>query len=228
MLCSLIRLLCSASMVMMAAALPASAEIARVYVTNAAGDSVHVIDPATNKVVQVIKGIEAVHGVTFSPDGKRVYLSNEAESTLDVVDQKSGKLIKRIPLSGRPNNLAVTNDGGRVVVAITEPAAVDIIDTVTMSKKNSVVMRSRMHNTYVTPDGKFAVSGSVRGKFLNVIDLATEKTAWEVNFDGGVRPITFDTNADGSTRNLYVQLSGLDGFAVVDFVQKRMNTLVMR
>ena len=66
------------------------------------------------------------------------------------------------------------------------------------------------------------------GDSVPVIDPATEKTAWEVNFDGGVRPITFDTNADGSTRNLYVQLSGLDGFAVVDFVQKRMNTLVMR
>ena len=213
-----IRMLCISAAI---AAFPVSAEMARVYVTNAAGDSVHVIDPATNKVVQVIKGVEAAHGVGFAPDGKRVYLSNEADSTLDVVDQKSGKIIKRIPLSGRPNNLAVTNDGGRVVVAITDPAAVDIIDTVAMNKKNSVPMRSRMHNTYVTPDGKFAVSGSVRGKFLNVIDLATEKTAWEVNFDGGVRPITFDTNADGSTRNLYVQLSGLDGFAVVDFAQKK-------
>ncbi len=111
------------------AALPASAETARVYVTNSAGDSVHVIDPATNKVVQVIKGIEAAHGVGFSPDGKRVYVSNEAESTLDVVDQKSGKIVKHVPLSGRPNNIAVTPDGKRVVVAITEPGTLDIIDT---------------------------------------------------------------------------------------------------
>ncbi len=202
-------------------ALPASAETARVYVTNAAGDSVHVIDPATNKVVQIIKGVEAAHGVGFSPDGKRVYISNEAEATLDVFEQKSGKLIKKIPLSGRPNNIAVTNDGGRVVVAITEPGAIDIIDTAALSKKNSIAMNSRMHNTYVTPDGKFAVSGSVRGKFLNVVDLATEKTAWEIKFDGGVRPITYDTNADGSTKRLFVQLSGLDGFAVVDFAQRK-------
>src|SRR5450759_5439586 len=99
----------------------AQADTARVYVTNSAGDSVHVIDPATNKVVQVIKGIEAAHGVGFSPDGTRVYISNEAESTLDIVDQKSGKIIKKVPLSGRPNNIAVTHDGKRVVVAITEP-----------------------------------------------------------------------------------------------------------
>src|SRR5574341_625044 len=68
---------------------PAVAEMVRVYVTNAAGDSVHVIDPATNKVVQQIKGIEAAHGINFSPDGARVYISNEADSTLDVVDRDS-------------------------------------------------------------------------------------------------------------------------------------------
>src|SRR5262249_15022679 len=41
------------------APLSASASTARVYVTNSAGDSIHVLDPTTNKVVQVIKGIEA-------------------------------------------------------------------------------------------------------------------------------------------------------------------------
>jgi YVTN family beta-propeller protein len=58
------------------AALPVSANTVRVYVTNSAGDSIHVIDPATNKVVQVIKGIEAPHGIDFAPDGTRVYVSN--------------------------------------------------------------------------------------------------------------------------------------------------------
>src|SRR5215470_11356287 len=52
----------------------ASAQTARIYVTNSAGDSIHVIDPATRKVVQVIKGVESAHGVTFSPDGARVYI----------------------------------------------------------------------------------------------------------------------------------------------------------
>src|SRR5450631_763745 len=117
-------------LVLAMAALPVSAETVRVYVTNSAGDSVSVIDPATNKVVQVIKGIEAAHGVGFSPDGKWVYVSNESESTLDIVDQKSGKITKHVPLSGRPNNIAVTPDGKRIVVAITEPATLDIIDTV--------------------------------------------------------------------------------------------------
>jgi DNA-binding beta-propeller fold protein YncE len=37
------------------APLPASASTVRIYITNAAGDSIHVIDPVTNKVVQEIR-----------------------------------------------------------------------------------------------------------------------------------------------------------------------------
>src|SRR5436309_11232218 len=96
------------------AALPASAGEVRVYATNSAGDSVHVIDPATNKVVQVTAGIETPHGGDFAPDGTRVYVSNEADSTLDVVDRKSGKIVKKVPLSGHSNNIAVTTHDARL------------------------------------------------------------------------------------------------------------------
>ncbi len=73
----------------------------RIIQTNSAGDNVHVIDPATNKVVGVISGIEVNHGVGAAPDGSRIYISDEAESTLDVVDPATFKVLKKIPLSGR-------------------------------------------------------------------------------------------------------------------------------
>src|SRR5437879_4801216 len=112
------------------AALPVAAETVRVYVTNSAGDNIHVIDPATNKVVQVIHGVEAAHGIDFSPDGQRVYVSNEADSTLDVIDRASGKTMTKVRLSGHPNNISATKDGARVVVGIAEdPGARDGSDT---------------------------------------------------------------------------------------------------
>ena len=201
---------------------PSRADAVRIYVTNSAGDSVHVIDPATNQVVQVIEGIEGAHGISFSPDGTRVYVSNEADRTLDVFDRASGKLAKKVPLSGRPNNVAVTKDGGRVVVAIAqEPGALDFIDTTSLTRAKSIAVNGRQHNVYVTPDGKYAVSGSVRSKVLTVVDLQTEQIAWELKLDEGVRPMTFETGADGSTRRIFVQLSGLNGFAAVDFASRR-------
>ena len=99
-------------------ALPLTASTVRIIQTNSAGDNVHIIDPATNKVVGVINGIEVGHGAAVSPDGSRYYFSDEAESTLDVVDRKTLKVTRRIPLSGHPNNISISKDGRRVYVGI--------------------------------------------------------------------------------------------------------------
>jgi len=200
---------------------PSSAEIVRIYVTNSAADTIDVIDPATNKVVQVIRGIELPHGIAFSPDGTRVYVSNESESVLDVVDRKSGEILQKVPLSARPNNLAVTKDGGRVLVGIrTDPGVIDVIDTTSLKRVKSITVDGSVHNVFVTPDGKYAVSGSIENKAATVIDLHTEQAVWEAKFDRSVRPMAFETNSDGSTSRIFVQLSGFNGFAVVDFAKR--------
>src|SRR5438552_11133478 len=160
------------------AVLPLAAHTVRIVQTNSAGDNVHVIDPATNKVVGVIEGIEVNHGVGGSPDGSRIYISDEAMSTLDVVDAKTLKVTKRIPLSGHPNNIAVGKDGRRVYVAIIQaPGAVDIIDTASLTKVKTVPTKGGIHNAYVTPDGKYVVAGSPQSKTINVIDANTEEMA---------------------------------------------------
>jgi YVTN family beta-propeller protein len=199
-------------------ALPLMASNVRVYQTNSAGDEVTIIDPATNKVVQTVKDIEVPHGVTFAPDGKRAYITCEAEKTVWAVDTKTAKLIAKAPLSGHPNNLSISKDGQRLFVAIAvAPGAVDVIDTAGMKLIKSIPVKGAVHNTYVTPDGKYALAGSVVGKMLTVIDEQTLEPAWELPFDLGVRPMTFEKAADGSTNRLFVQLSGYNGFAVVDF-----------
>jgi YVTN family beta-propeller protein len=198
--------------------LPLAAATVRIVQTNSAGDNVDLIDPATNKVVGMIKGIEVNHGATVAPDGSRYYISNEAESTLDVADTKTLKVIRNIPLSGHPNNIAVSKNGKRVYVSIAAaPGAVDVIDTTSMERVKSIPVKGAVHNTYVTPDGKFIVAGSIPGKVLTVIDGQTEEPIWTVSFENGVRPITFETNPDGSTKRMFVQISNLHGFAVVDF-----------
>lgn len=192
--------------------------IVRVLQSNAAGDNIHVIDPATNQVVGVIEGIEVPHGVVISPDGSRIYVSDEALRTMDIVDAKTFKVTNRIPLSGRPNNLDVSKDGRFVYVGIREaPGAVDVIDVVQLKNIKSVAVKGEIHNVYVTPDGKFAVAGSIAGKTISVIDTSNNTLAWTLTLSAGIRPMAFLKNPDGSTKNIIVQLSDFHGFAIVDF-----------
>jgi YVTN family beta-propeller protein len=194
----------------------------RIIQTNSAGDNIHVIDPATNTVVGVITGIEVNHGAAVAPDGSRIYVSDEAESTLDVVDAKTLKVTNRIALSGHPNNIAVGRDGKRVYIGIIqEPGGVDVIDTASLRNVKTLKTKGSIHNAYVTPDGKYIVAGSIQGKTVNVFDAQTEQPAWTLDMDLGVRPMTFNSNPDGSTKWIFVQLSGFNGFAVVDFAARK-------
>jgi YVTN family beta-propeller protein len=194
----------------------------RIVQTNSAGDSVTIIDPATNTVVGEIKDIEVNHGAAVAPDGSRIYVSDEAMSTLDVADGKTLKVIKRIPLSGHPNNLAVSRDGRRVYVGIIQaPGGVDVIDTASLQNVKTIPTKGSIHNAYVTPDGRFVVAGSIQGKSVNVIDAKTEEPLWALEMDLGVRPMAFAANPDGSTKWIFVQLTNFNGFAVVDFATRK-------
>jgi YVTN family beta-propeller protein len=177
----------------------------------------------TNKVVGEIKDIEVNHGAAAAPDGTRLYVTNEAESTLDVADLKTLKVTKHIPLTNHPNNVAVSKDGKRVYAAIVAGAgAVDVIDTVTLTRVKSIRTEGGIHNVYVTPDGKFVVAGSIPGRKVTVIDQKTEEIVWTVATREGVRPMAFDTNPDGSTKRIFVQLSGFNGFTTIDFATHKL------
>jgi YVTN family beta-propeller protein len=199
-------------------ALPLAANADRLYQTNSAGDTVDIIDSATNAVVLQVKDIEVPHGVTFSPDGKRAYISCESENTLWATDTKTGKLLGKAALSGHPNNIAISSDGRRVFVGIlSAPGAVEVIDTASLKSIKTIAVKGGVHNAYVTRDGKYVVAGSIVGKILTVIDAQTLEPVWELPFEAGVRPIAFETGNDGSTSRMFVQLSDFHGFAVVDF-----------
>jgi YVTN family beta-propeller protein len=195
----------------------------RIVQTNAAGDSVMLIDPATNTVVGEIKDIEVNHGAAAAPDGSRLYVTDEPNETVDVVDLKTLKIIKKVPLTNRPNNISVSKDGTRVYAAVVGgPGAVDVIDAASLTRVKSIRTEGGIHNVYVTPDGKFVVAGSIIGKRISVIDAKTDEIVWTVPMEAGVRPMCFETNADGSTKRIFVQLSDFHGFVTVDWKTRQV------
>jgi YVTN family beta-propeller protein len=206
--------------------LAASATVAvgaqvRILQTNSQGDNIHLIDPATQAIVGEIKGVPINHGAAAAPDGSRFYFSSEAEQTLHVVDGKTLQVTKKIPLTGRPNNISISRDGRRVYVGIVSaPGAVDVIDTTSLEKVKSIPTKGGIHNVYVTPDGRHVVAGSIAGRLMTVIDQKTDEPLWTL-FEEGVRPMSFETNPDGSTKRIFVQISNLHGFAIVDFAQRK-------
>jgi len=208
----------------------------RIVQTNNAGDSLSIIDPATNKVVAEIKGIEAAHGVVAANDGSRIYISEEAGRTLQVVDGKTLQVIKKIPLSGVPNLIAPTPDGRFLYVAIAlawddvsdfpqikaaPSGGIDVIDTASLQNVKTISIKGGIHDLYVTPDGKYVVAGAVRAakpppNLLDVIDTRTNEVAWTLPMSPAPSPMAISKKPDGSTDKIYAQ-NTRHGFSVIDF-----------
>jgi YVTN family beta-propeller protein len=212
----------------------------RIIQTNSAGDNIHIIDPATNKVVGEIKGIEAPHGVVAAPDGSRIYVSEEADDTVTVLDGKTLQVTKRIHLSGNPNLIDITPDGRWLYVAIaltwndlsefpqvkaSASGGIDVIDTVSLQNVKTLPLKGGIHDLNVTPDGKYVVAGASRGakppaNAMYVVDVRTNEVVWTVPMSPSPSPMAITKNPDGSTDKIYAQLGGFNGFAVVDFATR--------
>jgi len=210
------------------AAAPLAASTARIYVTNRGGTTISVIDPATNKVVETITGVEGPEVVRFSPDGSRVYIVTRSEDVLDVRDRKSGKQIKKVPISGWANDALVTGDGKLIVIAIfnttmgPEPlGALDIIDAKSLEKIKTIPTKGGLHDLALTGDNKFVAAGSPVGRSLTVFDLQKQEIAWEVQYDQGVVPLALESGPDGAGHRIFAQLSKTNGFSVVDFASQK-------
>jgi YVTN family beta-propeller protein len=213
----------------------------RILQTNSAGDSIHIIDPATNKVVGEIKGLEAPHGIAVAPDGSRIYTSEESTSTVTVIDGKTLQIIKRIPLSGHPNLIDITPDGRWIYAAIAltyddvsefpqvkanPSGGVDIIDTASLENVKTIPLRGGIHDLNVTPDGKYVIAGSSRGakppaNLMNVIDTAKKEVAWSLVMSPAPSPMAVSSNPDGSTKTVFAQNGGANSFSGIDFKDQK-------
>ena len=215
-------------------AAPAAAQSGEVRIvqTNSAGDNVHIIDPVTNEVVQIIEGIPKAHGVAAQPDGSVLYFSNEIHRTLEIVPTDVMKVTERIPLSGRPHNVAIGNAGRKVDVAIIQDCScVAIVDLEQGQVVKTIRTLGTVHNVFMSPDGRHVAAGMIGARTLTIIDTSIDEAIWSLHFsgrttggyaDGGVRPMAFETHPDGSTKRLFIQISNYHGVYVVDFAQRKV------
>lgn len=207
--------------------LPLAAAPVRIYVANSDDDHISVIDPTQNKVVDNIRVSPNPHGIVPSLDKTRFYVSSESKDVLDVVDRKTGKILRSVPIGPRPNNVAITPDGRRVYVCIRKESWVDLVDTASMEKVKSVEVGKGPHNVYGTPDGKYMIATSMDDHKLTAIGVKSEKPEFEIPLEGVPRPLAIDAAPNGAPTRLFVQLSNLHGFAVVDYATRKTTEKVL-
>lgn len=189
----------------------------KLYVANSQGDSIHVIDLQTLKVVGQIKTGDRPHGAAASADGRQFFTSVEGDQTLLVVDTATDKVVKSIKLTGLPNQCAVTPDGKYVGVPIRGGDSVDLID-VAQGKIVKNLPVKVPHNCYNARRNDHVWVTSMGDHKVNLIDLKTLSYLAEIPVGGVPRPLAVTRDE----KTLYCALSDLHGFVIADIEQRKV------
>lgn len=214
----LAQLICIIS-VSLALSLPAlsASDDSLLYVGNSKADAVSVIDLGSQKVVREIPTGRDIHCVALTTDGKRLFTTSELDHTLIISDTSTGKILGTVKLPGRPNECAVTPDGHYVTVPIRDGDSVAIVD-VPLQKIVKVLAIKEPHNSVNTGSNKYMFVSSMGSHEIDVIDL--EKLDYSAHIPVGGRPRPFVVSKDG--RTMYVAVSNLHGFNIVDIPEQKV------
>src|SRR5262245_14011120 len=185
--------------------------VPKLYVTNSAGDNIHIIDLGNFKLIGAIRTGKHPHGAAVSADGRRFFTTVEGDHTLHVIDTARDKITQSIKLSGLPNQCAVTPDGKLVGVPIRGGDSVDVVD-VTAGKVVKNLPVKAPHNCYNAHRNDHVWVTSMGDHKVNLIDLKTLEYLAEIPVGGIPRPLAVTRDE----KTLYCQLSDLHGFVVAD------------
>jgi len=193
------------------------AQSSRLYVGNSVADSISVIDLNSLKVINNIKVGPHVHGMAVQGDSTRLFSTSEGDNTLRIFDTSTDKLISEIKLTGRPNQCAVTPDGKYAAIPIRDTDSVDIVDVAQQKVAKTLPVKAP-HNAFNAGSNRYIFVSSMGDHAINMIDL--EKMDYAATIPTGGVPRPYVITRDG--RTLYVAVSDLHGFFVVDIPEKKV------
>jgi YVTN family beta-propeller protein len=189
----------------------------KLYVANSTGDSIHVIDLATFKVLHQVKTGKLPHGAAATADGRRFFTTIESDHTLQVIDTADDRILHTIKLSGMPNQCAATPDGKYVGVPIRDRDLVDIVD-ITQGRVVKSLPVKVPHNCYCAGRNDRLFVTSMGDDKVNLIDLKTLAYAAEIPVGGVPRPLAVTRDE----KMLYCALSDLHGFVIADIPERKV------
>ncbi len=189
----------------------------KLYVTNSEGDNITVIDLKALKVVGDIQVGYRVHGAAVEADGRRLFTTIESEKTLKVIDTRTDRILDTIKLTERPNQCAVTPNGKFIGVPIRGGDSVDIVDIAQKKVVKNLPVKLP-HNCYNAQNNNHIFVTSMGDHKVNLIDLKTMSTIAEIPVGGVPRPLAVTPDE----KTMYVALSDLHGFVIVDIPRRRV------
>jgi YVTN family beta-propeller protein len=210
----------------------------KLYVLSSAGDSVNVIDVATDRILTSIQVGKRPHGIAAPASQDVLWVTAEEEDQLVLVDLRKEAVVARYPVGHRPNEIDVSADGRYVYVPVLRDGKYEVFDTVERKIVARISTDGFPHNTAISPDGRWVYLAPMdRGgveidpeqlraagvpmsfnEKIYVVDASSREVVTTIPLADAPRPIAVHPSGD----RLFVNRDGLLGFEVVDLAARRV------
>ncbi|MCG3146315.1 MAG: hypothetical protein HONDAALG_04244 [Gammaproteobacteria bacterium] len=190
-----------------AAAAPAAAgaPTGRVFVSNEKGNSVSVIDPATDTVIGTIEVGNQPRGIGKSPDGSEIYVALGEEGKIAVIDPKEMKLTRKFDSGPDPEAFGVHPDGN-IYISMENDAKAAVYNPKTGEQIALVDVGLEPEGVAVSPDGSKVIVTSESTNMLHVISVPDHKLV--ANILVGSRPRAATFSSDGKWAYASAEIGG--------------------
>jgi YVTN family beta-propeller protein len=144
----------------------------RLYVTTELTNTLTVIDPRTNRVVDHLPtGQPESHMVALNKNATRAYTSNVHGGTVSVIDIEARKVLAVVPVSNVAQRVSVSVDDKWVFTADQTAPSLAVIDTATNEIAHRVPLPGIAYGTAPTPDGRWLVLALIKTNQVALLDL---------------------------------------------------------
>lgn len=207
----------------MPAGVAVSPDGTRLYVTSGYyGDSVVVINTATNTVATRITVGQRSQGLAVSPDGTRLYVASGTNDAMSVINTATNSVTASIPVGDNPVRVAVSPDGSRVYVTNANSNTLSVINTSTNAVIATVGVGSRPQELAVSPNGSRVYVANYYSDTVSVINTATNAVTATIAVSD--TPTGVAASPDGS--RLYVSTWGDDSLSVISTATNAVTTKI--
>ncbi|HUM06588.1 MAG TPA: YncE family protein [Terriglobales bacterium] len=163
----------------------------RVYSADQTSNTVSVIDPASNKMLGVIrlgdpvpgalsplyKGELLVHGLGYSPDSKTLAVVSVASNSVTLIDTTTNRVRGTVYVGRSPHEAFFTRDGRELWVTVRGEDYVSVIDPSLMKETHRIQTANGPGMTMFSPDGAYGFICSSFTPELDVVDVASHEIA---------------------------------------------------
>jgi YVTN family beta-propeller protein len=195
----------------------------RLYVTTEATNTITVVDPRTNAVVdRVPTGQAESHMLALSRDGKRAWTSNVGPGTVSAIDLAGRRVVAVIPVAAKAQRIALSVDERRLFTSDQARPRLAVIDTAKSAVETWVDLPGIGYGAAPTPDGRFLLVAIISTSQVAVVDLRSMRVARTIDVPKAPQEVL--VRPDG--RFAYVSCDASRRVAAIDLAAWKVDRLI--